>query len=332
MHPILLAGHERSLTQIKFNREGDLLFSASKDNLLCAWFWHNGERLGTYEGHQGAIWSVDITADSSLLISGSADNTARLWQVETGKLLHTWDFPTAVKWAVFSNDGKFALLTLERRMGYPGAIVIVEIKPLGEEQNPEPITIMQPKDSKALVGGWGPLDKFIIAGHEDGTISQWDWEEGLLLKTVNNHVKLITDMQFSEDHSYFVTASKDSTARLFDSKTLQLLKTYKPADKTPLNSAAILPAPVELVVVGGGQEAMDVTRTSQRAGKFESRFYNKIFEEEIGRVKGHFGPINTIAVHPSGNGYASGAEDGFIRLHQFDKGYQKFAEDSLRVE
>ncbi len=28
-----------------------------------------------------------------------------------------------------------------------------------------------------------------------------------------------------------------------------------------------------------------------------------IFEEEIGRVKGHFGPINNLKFHPSGKRY-----------------------------
>jgi len=27
------------------------------------------------------------------------------------------------------------------------------------------------------------------------------------------------------------------------------------------------------------------------------------------------GPINTLAVHPQGKAYASGAEDGFVRVH-----------------
>jgi translation initiation factor 3 subunit I len=47
------------------------------------------------------------------------------------------------------------------------------------------------------------------------------------------------------------------------------------------------------VLLGGGQEAMDVTTTSLRQGKFETRFWHKVLEEEVGRVKGHFGPINT---------------------------------------
>ena len=32
---------------------------------------------------------------------------------------------------------------------------------------------------------------------------------------------------------------------------------------------------------------MSVTTTGSRAGRFESRFWHKLFEEEIGRVRGH---------------------------------------------
>ena len=38
-------------------------------------------------------------------------------------------------------------------------------------------------------------------------------------------------------------------------------------------------------------------------------------------MKGHFGPINALAINPNGRSYASGAEDGYIRLHYFDKSY-----------
>jgi len=60
--------------------------------------------------------------------------------------------------------------------------------------------------------------------------------------------------------------------------------------------------PIMQVVLGGGQEAMDVTTTSTRIGKFDARFYHMIFEEEFGRIKGHFGPINSITFHPDGKG------------------------------
>ena len=51
------------------------------------------------------------------------------------------------------------------------------------------------------------------------------------------------------------------------------------------------------VVLGGGQEAREVTTTTTKAGKFDARFYHLVFKEEIGRVKDHFGPINSLAFH-----------------------------------
>jgi len=43
-----------------------------------------------------------------------------------------------------------------------------------------------------------------------------------------------------------------------------------------------------------------VTTTSAQTGRFEARFFHLIFEEEFARVRGHFGPINTLAFHPDG--------------------------------
>ena len=62
-------GHERSLTQIKFNEEGDLLFSCSKDHVINVWFTHNGERLGTYDGHNGTVWTIDVDCAYIILLT-----------------------------------------------------------------------------------------------------------------------------------------------------------------------------------------------------------------------------------------------------------------------
>ena len=148
----------------------------------------------------------------------------------------------------------------------------------------------------------------------------------------------VTDLQWSPDRTYFITASKDKSAKLINATDLEVFKTYV-AD-TPLNSASITPNK-DFVILGGGQAAMDVTTTNTRQGKFEARFYHKVFEEEIGRVRGHFGPlsklscfpnhianinknIDTVAADPTGKGYASGGEDGYVCVHQFDKAYFDF--------
>lgn len=61
-----MKGHERPLTFLKYNRDGDLLFSCAKDHTPNVWFADNGERLGTYKGHNGAVWCCDVSSKCSL--------------------------------------------------------------------------------------------------------------------------------------------------------------------------------------------------------------------------------------------------------------------------
>ncbi|EFR02936.1 eukaryotic translation initiation factor 3 subunit [Nannizzia gypsea CBS 118893] len=329
MRPILLQGHERALTQIKFSRDGDLLFSVAKDKNICVWYYANGERLGTYSGHQGALWTIDPSPNTVLLASGAADNTVKLWNIKTGECVKTWDFPTAVKRVEFSADGSKLLAVTEKRMGYLGTIVVFDVA-YGDgegnnlhEQADEPILKITCEESKATVAGWSYLAKYIIAGHEDGSISQYDAKSGDQLENVQAHELdcKITDLQFSADRTYFITACSDKSAKILSSSTLE-----NPQDLHGRHTSqhGCHNGKEEFCRARRCQAAMDVTTTSARQGKFEARFYHKIFEDEIGRVRGHFGPLNTIAVHPAGVGYASGGEDGYVRAHHFDKSYHDF--------
>jgi translation initiation factor 3 subunit I len=53
---------------LKYNRDGDLIFSAAKDATPCVWYSDNGERVGTYKGHTGAVWSLDVSCTHFSLI------------------------------------------------------------------------------------------------------------------------------------------------------------------------------------------------------------------------------------------------------------------------
>ena len=170
---------ERPLTQIRYTKDGDILFSVAKDQIICAWFSANGERLGTYHGHQGALWTVDIDPSTTLLASGAADNTVRLWDVRTGKCLKVWDFDTAVKRVEFSEDGTKLLAVTEKRMGFLGTIVVLDITvDVTAQQSDQRRMTITCDQSKATVAGWSYLSKYIIAGHEDGSVSQYDSKVG----------------------------------------------------------------------------------------------------------------------------------------------------------
>lgn len=170
--------------------------------------------------------------------------------------------------------------------------------------------MFNPVGSKAVVCAFAHTDDLIITGHESGKVSLFDAKSGEEVQ-LNEHAHrdTVTDLQLAPDRSYFITSSKDKTAKvradrrpqhacytepplhqIHETRTLTVLKTY--VTETPLNSAAIAPGK-PYILLGGGQDAMSVTTTSLRQGKFETRFWHKVLEEEVGRVKGHFGPVNT---------------------------------------
>lgn len=317
----MLHGHERSITQIKYNREGDLLFSAAKDQTPNVWYSINGERLGSFVGHGGAVWCIDVNWDSTHVLTGSADNTARIWDLQTGKGINEFTTKSAVRTCGYSYGGNLVAFSTDKAMGQPCEMSIYDIRDDYQMKNEEPMMKIPPPRSKITSGIWGPLEEYFVTGHENGDLVLWDMKAGEMIEKSEAHAKAINDVQTSKDGYMVLAASKDNTAKLFDLKTLECKKTYK-TDR-PVNSAALSPIKPH-VVLGGGQDAMDVTTTSTKTGKFDARFYHTVFEEEFGRVKGHFGPINSLAFHPDGKQYCSGGEDGYVRMHNFDPTYFEF--------
>merc|ERR1712217_20287 len=180
---------------------------------------------------------------------------------------------------------------------------------------------------KATKVKWGPFDETLVSIFDEGTVIIWDSTDGKQLKLVQAHAQAVTSMNFSEDRMLMVTSSKDMTAKLWAMDTLECVKTYK-TDR-PLNDAAIAPfqasgqdqEPKYHILMGGGQDAKDVTTTSGASGKFEALLWHMVYENEIGSVKGHFGPMNTLAWFRDGKGFVSGGEDGYVRVHHFDTDY-----------
>jgi len=128
MRPISLHGHERAITQIKYNRDGDILLSAAKDASPNVWFSANGERLGTLDGHNGVVWTIDCSWDSTKVVTGSGDNTLRLWDLETGQTLHKLMTRTSVRIANFAYSGKMLLYTTDEAMKMAASLQVIDLR------------------------------------------------------------------------------------------------------------------------------------------------------------------------------------------------------------
>lgn len=326
MRPLLLKGHERPLTRVKFNREGDLLFTAAMDKAPTVWHAGTGERIGTYRGHNGAVQDIDISHDTERILTGSADNSAALWHAESATILHQWQFKSPARAVAFSPGDSYVAIATANLMNQPSNVFIFRHDRLAEEQETEPVAVFEGHTATIVRVLWYPTAEYVLTAARDRTIRKWEMSTGKQVDHVVAHTGDIQDCQWGPDGTTMITASKDHSAKLWSFHDFSLLKTFS-ADH-PVNSAAVSPIFFH-ILLGGGQEASEVTTTGDRQGKFEAKIFHMVYEEELGRVKGHFGPINTVAFSPNGRQYVSGGEDGFVRLHSFDEDYFTKGEEDV---
>jgi translation initiation factor 3 subunit I len=158
-----------------------------------------------------------LLGESRFLVSGSADNMMKLWEVKTGKCLYTWEFPTAIKRVAFSDDDNLIACITEQRMGYQGAIRIFQInrKGDGKDQSNEPISMFHPIESKATVLSFSGSPDQLVTGHESGKLTLYNTKTGdEIVSNKRAHREVVTDIQMSPDRSYFITSSKDKSAKV----------------------------------------------------------------------------------------------------------------------
>ena len=77
------------------------------------------------------------------------------------------------------------------------------------------MSFFHPTGSKAVVCAFAHTPNLILTGHESGKVALFDVKTGEeVLNNERAHMDVITDLQLSPDRSYFVTSSRDKTARV----------------------------------------------------------------------------------------------------------------------
>lgn len=92
MKPVNLQGHSRPIKKVKFNENGEIIYTASSDRTIISWGIPKGEKLKTY-AHSAAINTFCLT--NKHLISGDNTGTIYFWDISTEKILKKLEFDTS---------------------------------------------------------------------------------------------------------------------------------------------------------------------------------------------------------------------------------------------
>jgi small GTP-binding protein len=84
-----LEGHEKLVSSLAFDPQGETLASGSGDNTVKLWEVSSGQLLRTLKGHSGTVSRVTFDPSGRTVASASADRTVKRWMVSSGDLLDT---------------------------------------------------------------------------------------------------------------------------------------------------------------------------------------------------------------------------------------------------
>jgi len=328
MRPIILKGHDRPISQIMFNREGDLLFTTSRGKNPTVWFANNGERAGTFDGHTGAVFSLDVNYDSTRLITASGDQSTRMWDVQTGEQLFMWKYNVPSRFVNWATGDKMFLSVTDAVMKNPPYIYLYHVADDIKNQESEAFLTIKADDVGVKVNHamFGPLNETIFATTDSGDVVLFNPKNGDETKRFKAHRDSITGLKFTKEQMLFATGSKDCSCKLWDVETLTCLKTFTCGRL--IYDLAISPKTHHLMV-SAGQDVATVTTQESSSGQFRVRVFHIVFQTEIASLAGHFSPINTLAFSRDGRYFASGGEDGFVRLFHLENSVTEGLSDEV---
>jgi translation initiation factor 3 subunit I len=276
MQPFAFHGHNRPVMAIQFNAEGDLLFSAGKDGMIAAWRTSDGERLGTFGGERlghKTVSDLDVNNATTLLASTGGDFKTFIWNAQTGDILVDIELKCPARCVKFAHDDSMFLNVTDGKMGEKPSIHIYNLPPtIGVQPTRAAFNpfVSYTTPEQMMYAQWGPTNDTIYFCSDDGSVSILDVETQKEVTSAMPHAEEVRKIHFDPTYRTLVTASKDRSAKLLDSRSLKTICTYQ--TDTPVNDASVSPI-FDHIVLGGGTEAQDVTTTGG-GSSFNAKFYH----------------------------------------------------------
>ncbi|CDQ64442.1 serine-threonine kinase receptor-associated protein [Oncorhynchus nerka] len=288
--PLTCSGHTRPVVDLAFSGitpYGYFLISACKDGKPMLRQGDTGDWIGTFLGHKGAVWGATLNNEATKAATAAADFTAKVWDAVTGDEVLTLAHKHIVKSVNFTQDSS-CLLT-------GGNDKIIRIYDLNKpEAEPQEITGHTSAIKKAL---WCNNDTQILSAADDKTVRLWDRNSTEVVKQLSFDMS-VSSMEYIPDGEVLVI-TYGKTIAFYNALSLDMIKTVDaPAS---IHSASLHPDK-DFFVAGGDD--------------FKLYKFDYGTKEELESYKGHFGPVHCVRFSPDGELYASGSEDGTLRLWQ----------------
>lgn len=294
--PLVCHGHTRPIVELQFSPvtpDGIFLASASKDGQPMLRNGETGDWVGTFQGHKGAVWSCVLNDAAVVAATGSADFTARVWNATTGDELHQFQHKHIVRSVSFARgDAAWRLCT-------GGAEKLLRIYDL-QRPDAAPTELSKAQDNIRVTHWIGDNQLLLVSYLDKPNVDVWDVRMGEVARSLGSQ-GTVTSIEVTPCGRYIVTAD-GKQVDFRDAASFDLVKSHA-CEGYEVESASFAPERGRFVTGGSDMWV--------RLHDFETG-------QELEVCKGHHGPVHNVRFAPGGATYASGSEDGTIRIWRTD--------------
>jgi WD40 repeat protein len=214
---------EGGLHLSRFSPDGERIATAGR-NGVARLYEASGPTIGQL-AHGDLVTSMVFDADGTRLLTASRDGTAKLWEAESGLRVAVYEHGHPVLAAEFHPEG---VVTVDDR----GTVRVWDAEAATQKRE------LSVSDQELAAVAVGPDGKLVaIAPKRERRAVLVAIDGGGSTRSLDGHRDEITGLSFSPDGNRLVTASLDSTARIWDVKTTTVLATLEDHDAA-INFAA----------------------------------------------------------------------------------------------
>ncbi len=296
------------------------------------WDATSGKLIKVLRQDAGAVFTVAYSPDGTRIVTASTEATARIFDAVTfAQIAVLGGHNGWVRSAAFSLDGKFVVTA-----GNDGTARI------WNATFPTPKVL--PHNGLVTFATFSPNGTRVVTA-SNPLAGLWDARSGALISTLK-HGNAVNAAAFSPDGTRVATASTDSTARLWDTQTGDLIPPILHHDG-PVRSVAFSPDGTRIVTASldstarlwdaktgtqigpsmqnaGGVLAVtfspDGTRVLTASGDGTARLWDGRTAAQIKVLKRYDSSVNAAAFSPDGTRIALGLGDGTVRLWSLEAG------------
>jgi WD40 repeat protein len=292
---ILARGRRCGIRAMAFSSDGKTLVTGSSDETVKLWDTASGGEVAALRGHTGGVNAVALLPKQNLLATAADDGSVVLWDLAARQPRSTLRHGAEVTGLAPSPDGSLLATATANSLQVWEAATGQERASLGASAS----ALAFYHDGK------------LLAAAEHETVKLWDVGARRLEATLEGHTGTVWAVACSPDGRFLASGAEDRTVRVWDLATRKELMAI-PATNAP-HAVVFSPdgrfllfgALYGPIGIGGGKGTLDIWRVP---GAAETRFQRA----SIHHVHSH--AIVALAVSPDSSAFATGAEDGTLKL------------------